>query len=68
MAALDCPQCHGDAPQRVIDSRPRYQGDGIARLRVCDGCGHRFVTLEQAIDARPRLFYAVVRGVYHIAQ
>lgn len=39
-----CPQCAGST--EVRDSRPRIEGTGIRRRRLCARCGHRFTTWE----------------------
>lgn len=39
---MQCTEC--DAKTKVIDSRPTTYG--IRRRRTCQGCGHRFSTIE----------------------
>lgn len=40
---IRCPKC-GSTNSRVIDTKHRVHS--IDRYRVCDGCGHRFATME----------------------
>jgi transcriptional repressor NrdR len=44
---MRCPFCHVDGKDRVIDSRPVEEGQGIRRRRVCDNCSRRYTTYER---------------------
>ena len=48
---MRCPFCHVDGKDRVIDSRPVEEGQGIRRRRICDNCARRYTTYERIEDA-----------------
>jgi transcriptional repressor NrdR len=43
---MKCPYCEG-TEDKVIDSRPTYDGKAIRRRRECLTCHRRFTTFEQ---------------------
>ncbi len=49
---MRCPHCGVD-DDRVVDSRPSRDGEGIRRRRVCLSCDDRFTTWERV--ERPEL-------------
>lgn len=48
---MKCPYCEG-SEDKVIDSRPTYDGKAIRRRRECLSCRKRFTTFEQLEDRR----------------
>lgn len=46
---LACAKC-GHCRSEVLDSRGTVGGDRIRRRRVCASCGHRWTTMEVAVD------------------
>jgi len=48
---MKCPYCEG-TEDKVIDSRPTYDGKAIRRRRECLSCHKRFTTFEQLEDRR----------------
>lgn len=42
---IHCPSCRS-ADTMVYNSRP-WDGDAIRRYRQCEGCHHRFTTMER---------------------
>ena len=42
---MRCPFCQAD-DDKVVDSRPAYEGAAVRRRRECLKCGHRFTTFE----------------------
>ncbi len=47
--SMRCPYC-GHLESRVLDSRTARDGRAIRRRRVCEHCGRRFTTYEEAED------------------
>lgn len=47
---MRCPKCHSQ-DDKVIDSRSVKEGIGVRRRRECVGCGFRFTTYEEVINA-----------------
>ncbi len=45
---MKCPRCESD-DVKVIDSRNSREGFSVRRRRECNGCGHRFSTLEEVV-------------------
>lgn len=48
---MKCPYCEA-TEDKVIDSRPTYDGKAIRRRRECLSCHKRFTTFEQLEDRR----------------
>jgi len=48
---MKCPYCEGNE-DKVIDSRPTYDGKAIRRRRECLSCHKRFTTFEQLEERR----------------
>jgi transcriptional repressor NrdR len=46
---MRCPYC-GQNEDKVVDTRPRDDGQIIRRRRLCLKCGRRFVTVEEIED------------------
>ncbi len=45
---MQCPKCMHEE-DKVVDSRTARNGLAIRRRRQCQGCGHRFTTIEQLL-------------------
>ena len=46
---MKCPFCGSD-DDRVVDTRPHFDGSAIRRRRLCNKCGKRFITIEEVED------------------